>query len=69
MVVKRKLQQGLKWLAIAAVFPWLIFLTIRRPRAGVVCLVLQLSLVGWLPATLWAIRARQIATRSYGFRC
>lgn len=59
MTVDRKLRQGLKRLAIAAVFPWLTFLTIRRPAAGVVCLVLQLSIVGWLPATLWAIHALQ----------
>ncbi|WP_076899763.1 YqaE/Pmp3 family membrane protein [Burkholderia pseudomallei] len=42
-------------IAIAVVFPWLTFLTIRRPVAGVICLALQLSIVGWLPATLWAV--------------
>ncbi|AJY03031.1 hypothetical protein AK36_6167 (plasmid) [Burkholderia vietnamiensis LMG 10929] len=59
MAVDRKLQQGLKRLAIAAVFPWLTFLTIRRPAASVACLLLQLSIVGWLPATLWAFHALQ----------
>ncbi|MCW5178693.1 YqaE/Pmp3 family membrane protein [Burkholderia cenocepacia] len=44
-------------LAIAIVFPWLTFLTIRRPIAGVFCLGLQLSVVGWLPATVWAVCA------------
>lgn len=57
MAVDRKCKQAVMRLAIAIVFPWLTFLTIRRPIAGVVCLGLQLSLVGWLPATLWALCA------------
>ncbi|HEU5094444.1 MAG TPA: YqaE/Pmp3 family membrane protein [Reyranella sp.] len=42
---------------IALLLPWLTFFTIGRPIAGIVCLILQLTLVGWLPATLWAIFA------------
>lgn len=57
MAVDRKCKQAIMRLVIAVVFPWLTFLTIRRPIAGVVCLGLQLSLVGWLPATLWAVCA------------
>lgn len=44
-------------LLIALIFPWLTFFTIGRPLAGVVCLLLQLTLIGWLPATLWAVYA------------
>lgn len=33
-------------LLIARVFPWLTFLTIGRPFAGIICLVLQLTLIG-----------------------
>jgi uncharacterized membrane protein YqaE (UPF0057 family) len=40
---------------IALVLPWLTFFTIGRPVAGVVCLILQLTLLGWLPATIWAV--------------
>ena len=25
--------------------------------AGVICLILQITLVGWLPATIWAVYA------------
>jgi uncharacterized membrane protein YqaE (UPF0057 family) len=57
MAVDLKCKQAVMRLAIAVVFPWVTFLTIRRPIAGVVCLGLQLSLVGWLPATLWAVYA------------
>jgi uncharacterized membrane protein YqaE (UPF0057 family) len=44
-------------LIIALIFPWLTFFTIGRPIAGVVCLVLQLTILGWLPATIWAVYA------------
>lgn len=44
-------------LIIAFILPWLTFFLIGRPIAGVLCLVLQLTLIGWLPATAWAIYA------------
>ena len=42
---------------IALLLPWLTFFTIGRPFAGVLCLVLQLTLLGWIPATIWAVYA------------
>lgn len=44
-------------LLIALILPWLTFFTIGRPFAGIFCLVLQLTLIGWLPATIWAVYA------------
>ncbi len=44
-------------LIIAFFIPWLTFFTIGRPIAGVCCLLLQLTLIGWLPATIWAVYA------------
>lgn len=44
-------------LLISLILPWLTFFTIGRPIAGVICLVLQLTLVGWLPAAIWAVYA------------
>jgi hypothetical protein len=26
-----------------------------RPIAGIICLILQITLIGWLPATIWAV--------------
>lgn len=40
---------------IALVLPWLTFFTIGKPIAGIICLVLQITVVGWLPATIWAV--------------
>jgi uncharacterized membrane protein YqaE (UPF0057 family) len=42
-------------LIIALLLPWLLFFTIGRPLAGIVCLALQVTLVGWLPAAIWAV--------------
>lgn len=44
-------------LILAILIPWLNFFTIGRPIAGIICLILQLTLVGWLPAALWSIYA------------
>lgn len=44
-------------LLLAIFLPFVVFFTIGRPVAGVVCLILQLLIIGWLPAALWAIFA------------
>ncbi|MDH7637551.1 YqaE/Pmp3 family membrane protein [Sphingomonas oryzagri] len=44
-------------LIIAILLPWLLFFTIGRPLAGIVCLILQITLIGWLPAAIWAVYA------------
>ncbi|MFC4158004.1 YqaE/Pmp3 family membrane protein [Chitinimonas lacunae] len=44
-------------LLIALLLPWLLFFTIGRPLIGVICLILQLTLLGWLPAAIWAVYA------------
>lgn len=44
-------------LLIAIFLPFLLFFTIGRPIAGLICLVLQITLIGWIPAALWAIYA------------
>jgi len=44
-------------LIIAIFLPFLLFFTIGRPIAGIICLILQLTLIGWLPAALWAVYA------------
>ncbi|MFC5428919.1 MAG: YqaE/Pmp3 family membrane protein [Paraburkholderia sp.] len=42
-------------LLIAIFLPWLLFFTIGRPLAGVICLILQITLIGWIPAAIWAV--------------
>ncbi len=44
-------------LLISLFLPWLTFFTISRPFAGVICLILQITVIGWIPATIWAVYA------------
>lgn len=44
-------------LLISLILPWLTFFTIGRPISGVICLILQITVIGWLPATIWAVYA------------
>ena len=44
-------------LILALFLPWLTFFTIGRPFAGIFCLLLQLTLIGWIPASIWAVYA------------
>ncbi|MBX7489985.1 YqaE/Pmp3 family membrane protein [Helicobacter turcicus] len=44
-------------LLLAIFIPFAVFFTIGRPIAGVICLILQVTLIGWLPAAIWAVYA------------
>jgi uncharacterized membrane protein YqaE (UPF0057 family) len=44
-------------LLLAIFLPFLSFFFIGRPIAGVICLILQVTLIGWLPAAIWAVYA------------
>ncbi|HYG36972.1 MAG TPA: YqaE/Pmp3 family membrane protein [Cytophagales bacterium] len=42
-------------LLIAVLLPWLSFLLRGKIFHFIICLVLQLTLIGWLPAAIWAV--------------
>ncbi len=44
-------------LIIAILLPFFLFFTIGKPISGIICLILQITLIGWLPAALWAVYA------------
>lgn len=44
-------------LLLAIFLPPLLFFTIGRPFAGIICLILQITLIGWIPAAIWAAYA------------
>ena len=44
-------------LLLAIILPWLQFFTIGRPIAGIVCLILQITLIGWIPAAIRSVYA------------
>ena len=37
--------------------PPVVFFTIGRPIAGIICLLLMITLIGWIPAAIWATYA------------
>ena len=44
-------------LLIALLLPFLVFFTIGRPFSGVLCLILWITIIGWVPAAIWAVYA------------
>jgi hypothetical protein len=46
---------------IAILFPWLPFLMKGKLLPTVACLILQATVVGWLPAAIWAVNAIQLS--------
>ncbi len=44
-------------LLLAIFLPFAAFFTIGRPWAGIICLILQITVIGWIPAALWAVYA------------
>lgn len=42
-------------LLLAIFLPFMVFFTIGRPFAGIICLILQITVLGWLPAAIWAV--------------
>ncbi|MGQ3889310.1 hypothetical protein ACQUW5_09795 [Legionella sp. CNM-1927-20] len=44
------------WGFLAFAFPWLVLLIYDNPGGAVVALFMQATLIGWPPATIWAMR-------------
>ena len=44
---------------IAIIFPFLSFILRGRIFTGIICLILQLTLIGWIPAAIWAVISLQ----------
>ena len=42
-------------IAIAILLPWLALMLRGRIFQGIICLILQITLIGWLPAAIWAV--------------
>ncbi|MFS8037347.1 YqaE/Pmp3 family membrane protein [Xanthobacter sp. AM11] len=42
-------------IAVAVLVPWLALFMRGRVLQGIICLILQISLIGWIPAAVWAL--------------
>lgn len=41
--------------AVAILLPWLALLLRGKVGQGLLCLLLQITIIGWLPAAVWAV--------------
>ncbi|TWW02551.1 YqaE/Pmp3 family membrane protein [Chitinophaga pinensis] len=46
---------------IAILLPWLSFMLRGKILTGILCLLLQITLIGWIPAAIWAVISLQNA--------
>jgi uncharacterized membrane protein YqaE (UPF0057 family) len=44
---------------IAILLPWLSFLMRGKILSGLICLLLQCTILGWIPAAVWAVISLQ----------
>ncbi|WP_286883474.1 MULTISPECIES: YqaE/Pmp3 family membrane protein [Sphingobacterium] len=43
---------------IAVLLPWLSFFLRGKILSGILCLILQITILGWIPAAIWAVVSR-----------
>ncbi len=41
--------------AVAILLPWLALMLRGRIGQGILCLLLQITVIGWIPAAIWAL--------------
>ncbi len=41
--------------AVAILLPWLALILRGKVFQGILCVILQITVIGWIPATIWAI--------------
>lgn len=44
---------------IAILFPFISFMLRGKILTGIICLILQITLIGWIPAAIWAVISLQ----------
>lgn len=49
---------------LAVFFPWIVLLAYDNPGGALIALVLQATLVGWIPAGIWAWRTVHGTTKT-----
>lgn len=52
-----------KWL-LAVVFPWVVILMDDNPGGAILALILQVTIIGWIPASMWAMRVMREKSNS-----
>jgi uncharacterized membrane protein YqaE (UPF0057 family) len=55
-------------IAVAVLMPWLVLLLRGQFLQAALCLALQLTLIGWIPAAIWAARVVASERRERRYR-
>ena len=42
-------------IVVAILLPWLAFMLGGHIFQGILCLILQITVIGWVPAAIWAV--------------
>lgn len=42
---------------MAIFLPFLVFINLRKPVNALICFFMQISMIGWAPASMWALYA------------
>lgn len=42
---------------LAIFFPWLVLLIKDDPAGALIAIVMQVTVIGWIPASMWAFRS------------
>ena len=56
-VIVERQRPGEPRLPRGQLLPLLLFFTIGRPISGIICLIFQLTVIGWVVAAIWAVYA------------
>lgn len=46
------------WNILSCFFPWIVLLIYDNPGGAIIALVMQATIIGWIPAAMWAFRTR-----------
>ena len=53
---------------LAILFPCLLFFLRGKILTGIICLILQITVIGWLPAAIWAVMSHVSAKNEENLR-
>jgi uncharacterized membrane protein YqaE (UPF0057 family) len=68
MTPNKRASQGSSMIVVAVLLPWLALLLRGHIFQAAFCLGLQLTVLGWIPAAIWAVLAINNDTRQRQYR-
>ena len=57
LTMKKHKQRHITFSILAIMLPWLVLLIKDEPLLAIIALILQSTIIGWIPGIIWAWRA------------